>query len=262
MITARRHVRFTDGAFDPIQEQAMTSQPSRRFTDREVALVLRRASEIDEVEGPTAGGGLSLEDLQDIGREVGISPEAIARAVSTLGRRGSAMEGLAGAPLVHKSLHTVGGELDGAGLSELVHLVDERADGTGNVSEALGSLRWTSADRFRSLQVSLTPGAGETRIQVVDKAKPHLRRVVQLLPAAWGAMLAMPIVGTGAVGGLAIAGVLAGGAVAGGAIGRGVWSFLSARSQARVAALAEELSTRARDAVGRGQVVDDDAEGD
>jgi hypothetical protein len=236
----------------------MTSQPSRRFTDREVALVLRRASEIDQAEGPTAGGGLSLEDLQEIGREVGISPEAIARAVSTLGRGSSAIEGLAGAPLVHKSIHTVPGELNGAGLSELVHLVDERADGTGNVSEALGSLRWTSADRFRSLQVSLTPGAGETRIQVVEKAKPRFRGVVQLLPAAWGAMLAMPIVGAGTVGGIAIAGVLAGGALVGGAIGRGVWSFLSARSHARVNALAEALSTHAGEAVRRGRAIGED----
>jgi hypothetical protein len=232
----------------------MTSDPSRRFTDREVALVLKRASEIDVAEESTMGGGLSLEDLQEIGREVGIAPEAIARAVSTLGRRTSAVSGLAGAPLVHKSMHAVQGELDEAGLGALVHLVDERADGTGTVSEALGSLRWTSADRFRSLQVSLTPGEGETRIQVVEKAKPRFRRVVQLIPAAWGVMLAMPAVGSGALGGLAVAGILAGGALVGGAIGRGVWSLLSARSQARVASLAEELSAQANDAARRGQV--------
>jgi len=224
----------------------MSSEQSRRFTDREVALVLRRASEIEESEGTTQGGGLSLRDLQEIGREVGISAEAISRAVSTLDRRGSTLGGLAGAPLVHKAAHAVPGELDETALRALVHLVDERADGAGTVSEALGSLRWTSADRFRSLQVSIAPGGGETRIQVVEKSKPRLRGVVQAMPAAWGMMLAMPVVGAG-VGGLTVAGVLAGGALIGGAIGRGVWSFLSSRSRARVTRLAEELSAQARD---------------
>jgi len=234
----------------------MSHEPGRRFTDREVALVLRRASEMDEVEG-TGAAGLSLEDLQEIGREVGISPDAIARAVSSLEGKGSALSGLAGAPLVHKAVRAVPGELNEAALSSLVHVVDERADGAGAVSQAFGSLRWTSSDRFRSLQVSITPSAGETRIQVVEKAKPRIRGVVQLMPAAWGMMFAMPLVGSSVVGGLAVTGVLVGGAVAGGAIGRGVWSLLSARSQLRVTRLVEELSARAHDLFRQGEVVED-----
>ena len=47
----------------------MSIDPTRRFTDREVAIVLRKASEIDETEGagPGGGAGLSLEDLKEIG---------------------------------------------------------------------------------------------------------------------------------------------------------------------------------------------------
>ncbi len=218
----------------------MSSEPGRRFTDREVALVLRRASEMEEAEGPAAAG-LSLEDLQDIGREVGISADAIARAVSTLERRDSAASVLAGAPLVHKAVRAVPGRLDEAALGGLVHLVDERADGAGSVSQALGSLRWTSADRFRSMQVSITPGDGETHIQVVEKSRPRLRLVVQLMPAAWGAMLAAPLLGLGAVGGFA----LAGGALVGGAIGRAVWTAMSSRSHVRVTRLADSLAAEA-----------------
>lgn len=60
----------------------MSMDPTRRFTDREVAIVLRKASEIDEGEGADAGSGagLSLEDLKEIAREVGISAQAIDRA--------------------------------------------------------------------------------------------------------------------------------------------------------------------------------------
>jgi hypothetical protein len=49
------------------------SEASRRFTDREVAMVLKKASEIDESGDAGASGGLSLEDLTDIAGEVGIS---------------------------------------------------------------------------------------------------------------------------------------------------------------------------------------------
>ena len=47
------------------------SEGSRRFTDREVALVLKRASEIDEAEVAGAASGLSLHDLTEIAGEVG-----------------------------------------------------------------------------------------------------------------------------------------------------------------------------------------------
>lgn len=47
-------------------------------------MVLRKASEIEEREGSAGSGGLSLDDLQEIAREVGITPEAIAKAVDGL----------------------------------------------------------------------------------------------------------------------------------------------------------------------------------
>jgi DNA-binding transcriptional ArsR family regulator len=64
----------------------MTSDESRRFTDREVALVLRRASEIEESAGTDGRGGLSARDLEEIAREVGISQRAITQAIASLER--------------------------------------------------------------------------------------------------------------------------------------------------------------------------------
>jgi len=52
----------------------VSSDGSRRFTDREVATLLRKASEIEESEGSPGSGGLSMDDLQEIAREVGIAP--------------------------------------------------------------------------------------------------------------------------------------------------------------------------------------------
>ena len=81
---------------------------SRRFTDREVALILRKASEIEEKQGGAEGGGLSLTDLREIAGEVGISREAMDRAVRELNRKGTPSV-IGGAPLVRRAVHVVDG---------------------------------------------------------------------------------------------------------------------------------------------------------
>jgi hypothetical protein len=166
------------------------SEKSRRFTDREVAMVLHKASEIDEAEGDGSGSGLSLEDLTEIAKEVGISSGAIHLAVAGLDRRRPMRPTLAGAPLVRKAVHAIPGELNEQAIERLVRLIDERAEDAGTISEALGSMRWTSSDRFKSTRISITPGGGETSIEVVEKVVPRMRRIVHLVPAAWASMFA------------------------------------------------------------------------
>lgn len=222
------------------------SEQSRRFTDREVALVLRRASELDE-ERTETGGGLSLSELTEIAAEVGISREAIERAAASLDRSRELRPVLAGAPLVLKAAHAVPGPLDRDGIARLVRLVDERTDSAGTVSEALGTVRWTASDRFWSTRVSLTPGDRETAIEVVEKATPRFRRVVHLLPAAWSVMIAGPFVGALELTGAPLVGAVLAALLAGAGIGRGAWSFLSARSGVRVRRLAEELADEAHE---------------
>ncbi len=232
----------------------MGVDPSRRFTDREVAIVLRRASEIDDAEGSGAVGGLTLDDLEEIAREVGISPTAIERAVSALDHGREPGPGWAGAPLVRKAVHAVPGELTREAMAGLVRVVDERTDTTGTISEALGSVRWTSSDRLKSSLVSLTVGSGETRIQVVEKAVPRVRRVFHLLPAAWAVMIAAPLIGGAGLGAAATAAAVAGSLVAGAAVGRGAWTLVSGLSARRVERLGSALAVEARQATERGLV--------
>ena len=221
---------------------------SRRFTDREVALVLRRATELDEASGPTAGaaGGLSLDDLKQIAGEVGISTAAIERAVRTLDRPAALGTRLVGAPAVRKAVHVVPGSLDRDGMAALVTTVDDHAEGTGSVTEALGSIRWTARDRLKSTRVSITPNGDATAIEVVEKAEPRLRRIFHLLPAAWGVMLAGAVVaaapGAGPIGAAAIA---TGAALMGAGAGRAVWAVLSAASGRRVHRLARIVADEA-----------------
>ncbi len=155
---------------------------------------------------------------------------------------------LAGAPLVRKAVHAVPSELDERAIARLIQLVDERTDSAGTVSEALGSVRWTSSDRFRSTRISITKGAGQTSIEVVEKALPRMRRIFHLVPGAWGVMIAAPVIGalqlpaggTAALVGLSLA--------AGAGLGRAAWSLLSAQSGRRVRRLAEGLANEGYEA--------------
>ncbi len=58
----------------------------RRYTDDEVAAMFAKAAEGPTPDSPQTPGndGLTLRDLQEIGREVGIAPEAVTRAADAL----------------------------------------------------------------------------------------------------------------------------------------------------------------------------------
>lgn len=225
----------------------MTSPPdgSRRFTDREVALVLKRATDLDEVDAGPAGGGLSLDDLREIAREVGISPAAMDRAVATLDRGRSIGPGLAGAPRVRKAARAVPSELGQDAIARVMAVVDERTDSAGAITEALGSVRWTGRDRFKSTRVSVTPKDGETVIEVVEKAEPKMRRIFHLLPPAWALMVAGPFAAQFAVGAASTVALMVLAVAVGLGIGRGAWALVSELSRRRVQDLAEELADEA-----------------
>ena len=60
----------------------------RRYDDDEVAAIFARAADARQVGGHPAApsSGMTLQELQDIGREAGLSPESVARAAATLDR--------------------------------------------------------------------------------------------------------------------------------------------------------------------------------
>jgi hypothetical protein len=62
----------------------------RQYTDEEAAAIFERASEAEHtgLARPVEGKGLTLAALQEIGREVGISPESISLAARSLDQGG------------------------------------------------------------------------------------------------------------------------------------------------------------------------------
>jgi len=223
---------------------------NRRFSEREVALVLRKASEMEEHVGPS-GSGLSLKELEQIAREVGISSALIQRAVAQMDAAG-ARAPLVGAPVSHEAIRVVKGELTPAALAALVDLVERRSDQVGEVTEALGTTRWTARDRFRTTQVAITSAKGGTTMRVVERAADRLKRVLHAIPATWGAGIGLGIVGNMDPGAPLIIATIMGGGAVGGLLGRLVWGRLSAARAARVESLAAELAQEAEAAASAG----------
>lgn len=223
----------------------------RRYTDQEVALVLQRAAEIEERRaGASATRGLTLRELHEIARDVGLSPAVIDEAVLAVetGARPHAGS-LLGAPLSGKTARGLPTRLDEAALRRLIRLVEEQVEATGTVTEALGTVRWTSVPsghKFAgTVQVSVSSGEQETQIQVVHRYPEGLRAVLHFLPAAWGGMLGAALAASAALTPLAVIGVGAGVAALGAGLGRAAWQALARRRDRLVHAIATELAAAA-----------------
>ncbi|MGD2067359.1 MAG: hypothetical protein PVI57_01640 [Gemmatimonadota bacterium] len=234
----------------------------RRFTEREMARIFERAASIERKEPdrqrpsddallPAGPRGLTLTQLQEIGREVGIRPEHISRAVGELNRPlPPGLEALWGPPRLNRAIRSVDGRLDERGMARLVRVVEERVPAQGTVSEALGAVRWTAHQRHLDRQVSLEPEGEETLIRVEERYSGAIAGIVHGLPAGYGAMFGLTM-GLEWVGGTAagLLGALVLGLVAF-ALGRLVWSAMARRSGSRTYALAEELADVASRIVG------------
>ena len=222
----------------------------RRFTDREIGLILRRAVELEE-SSPLAGlpsaRGLTLKELQEIAKEAGIDPSMVGLAVTELeGRRGLEPPSIWGPGTVRREVRTVPGEMSREAVGELVRVVDQDVEAQGTVVEALGGVRWTSNGRFLNTQVSVEPSGEDTLLRVEERHSDMVRGPLHGIPASWGFIfglalgldvlsLALPLV-------IILSAVMA---MVGWGAGDLVWRGVSARSRARVRALTDHLTTEA-----------------
>ena len=128
----------------------------RRYNDKEIAAIFRAAAEGPQESQPDVSReeGLTLADLQAIGREVGISSEAVAQAAQALDvRRPAPARTFLGLPIgVARTVH-LNRRLTDAEWERLVVQLREVFNARGS-TRSEGSLRqWTNGN----LQVLLEP---------------------------------------------------------------------------------------------------------
>ncbi len=227
-----------------------SEQLERRYTDQEVALVLQRTAELEERRFETVARGVTQREIESIAKEVGFGSEAVAAALAEL-RAGARLRSrsLLGPAPSAKRVTAVAGRLSERELPPLIQIVEDRIAAAGTVTEALGSVRWTSVPTGNHLapvtQVSFTPGPDETQIQVSRRYEPRIRAVVNLLPGGWGGMIGLAVAASSGLAVLPALAVVVGSVAGGVAIGRAIWHRIARRNHLQVERLAAELAGEA-----------------
>ena len=152
----------------------------RRYSEEEVGLILRRATEMRRAE-PTAldPAGLTMAELEEIAAEAGIDPGMLRQAASELNAQQPATLGsrLAGAAMAVAIERVVEGEMPVERLEELVSTIVAATPGRGTASAVGRSLTWSSQEgsNLTEQQVLVSAQNGQTLIRVEQLPMASLR---------------------------------------------------------------------------------------
>jgi hypothetical protein len=141
----------------------------RLYTDREVSAILKRSGELQADRGEPGTQGLSIEELQQIAREVGIDPDLVTQAAAELEGEGGVRQGRrwVGIPVDLVVERVVRGEIDEVQWPEIAAEIGDTFGLVGSSAQVGTMLQWThTGRRFSQLQVTLTPRDGQTKIRV------------------------------------------------------------------------------------------------
>jgi hypothetical protein len=151
--------------------------PGRRFNEKEVARIIKRASELQEEEAPVeSSSGMSLAELEQVAREAGLDPALVRRAATDLDTRITDQRSspFVGAPTTLRLERTIDGEIPPEEFEPMV-LEMQRVIGQVGTASTIGrTLQWTAygVDRrrvsTRTLQVTVTPRNGRTTIRIEE----------------------------------------------------------------------------------------------
>lgn len=143
---------------------------ARRYDDREMALIIKLASELEKREA--RGESHSLGEIQEIAAQAGIDPDLIVQAARALAaERSSRASSLVGAPTTFRFERSVAGELPYGELGSLVHAIRQLTGREGEVTQVLESLEWRDLDPLgTTTHVEITPRQGSTAIRVTARS--------------------------------------------------------------------------------------------
>ncbi len=148
----------------------------RDYDDKQVAMILRRATELQArgPDSPGKAGGLSLADLEEIAAEAGIDPRNIRRAVEEL-EGGDLASGdwslLLGSALTLRAERHIDGEVPDSVFDDVLVEIQNAGLGHGQPSVVGSTLTWRAggAQNTSSLQVTVSAREGRTEIWAEER---------------------------------------------------------------------------------------------
>jgi hypothetical protein len=224
---------------------AMSPDPAeRKYSERDVAAILRRAAEIQTSKGELSPrSGSSVQDIEQIGAELGLDPGAIRDAVAEFSSGGSSRQKfLLGGPVGMELDRVFEGEVDDEKWQDIV-LAFRKAFGRVGKTSEVGAIReWSGrTSDLDEIHLSVHSKDGNTRVRGLSDLSGALFLtglttglpgffvtliLLTLRNVEWGVRIALAI---GALAGFA-------------AMFRGIFGFMAKRRKIALEGLYERLT--------------------
>ena len=138
------------------------------YDRKEISAILKKATENSLTDEPETQLGLSLDELRQIGSEVGIDPKQIERAVKEIEMNSSKSEAdFWGGPFSYNSQVLVEGELSVSQWEEMLFTIRGFFQSKGAVTTRESVFEWSSPwGTTNSAQVTALKDKGKTKLRV------------------------------------------------------------------------------------------------
>jgi hypothetical protein len=216
----------------------------RRYSDREMALILKRAAELQE-QGPgtaTREQSHTLAELEQVAAEVGIDPRYVSEAADAVDTEPTAKRApLIGAPITYQVNRYVDGEVPESEFAQMLDAIRQVTGRHGEVNRVLGALEWKSTGLRGDTYITVSPRQGKTGMAI----RGQYGLGAGIVYGAVGVVGAALLVGTSVSTGSAIdVGTLA--AVGAGTYlaARTAWQVVAARTERRLRKVLEEVTLK------------------
>lgn len=148
------------------------------FNREEVSGILKRAAELEHRDRVGEDGiGLTLQELQEISREVGIDPKYVQQALDereNAAPAGTSFLTLLGGPFSHMLTVTADGTLDDDTWEEAVSEIRRIHGGIGKTGRLGHTYEWEQRKQeVGYVQISLSPKGNRTRIRISANYRYH-----------------------------------------------------------------------------------------
>jgi hypothetical protein len=155
------------GAHVSDTSRSIAQKSGERYTEQQLAEILRRAAERQEGLTSETDGRFSLAEIQQIASEVGIAPAHVEAAAAELQQVAPLPAGGAlGAPTAFRFEQWIDGEVPTSAIGELFDIARTEVGLQGQVSEALDTVEWRGRGSMGSTVVSVARRNGRSKISV------------------------------------------------------------------------------------------------
>jgi hypothetical protein len=244
---------------EPTLNPRLMADADRKFSDEEFALILRKASELQDGSAVVEGvsGGISLDEIKAIAQEVGIDPAAVDRVATMMPHAESegAISRLMGGPTKYRLEHTAEGRIGEADVARLLDAVRRASGHHGKVEYGPQGFEWSTVGEVSQIYATAVPGKEGTHIRVTADRGPASFLTFFFNFLGWmvaagitGAVIDPESVAVGAA-------IFSGGVLGGIAQGRMVWAKTTKSIRAKLHRIMEPL-TGAAEEVGQKELTD------